>query len=136
MAAGAPSAADLRYSVEFHGKRMMQSARLGLELAGQPALGPGMRLLTTNPESADESYSIPVGKTSAVREDEYQRRNVSGLHPDWVMGLPLLAEEPGLGWVAITEANIDKYAGMYVKDIHSMVSGDGNAIWIHPAAKP
>jgi alpha-glucosidase len=193
LAAGALSASDLRYSVDFHGRRMMQSARLGLELVGQPALGPGMRLLTAQPESADESYTIPVGKTSTVRdhyngvradfedatgrkltvevrafddgvafrylvpeqpalnqvhianelteftfvkdattyplildgyqsswEDEYQRRNIGGLHPDWLIGLPLLAEEPGLGWVAITEANIDKYAGMYVrKDSHS-----------------
>jgi len=42
-------------------------------------------------------------------------RQVSGLHRDWLIGLPFLAEEPGLGWVAITEADIDNYAGMYLK---------------------
>jgi alpha-glucosidase len=42
-------------------------------------------------------------------------RNVNGLHPDWLIGLPYLAEEPGLGWVAITEADIDNYAGMYLR---------------------
>jgi alpha-glucosidase len=179
---------DLRYAVEFHGKRLMESARLGLDLAGQPPLGPGMKLTAITPESADETYTIPVGKTSSVRnhyngvradftdasgrkltiearafddglafrylvpeqpslkqvritneltefvyakdaatyplildgyqssyEDTYQLREVSGLHPDWLIGLPFLAEEPGLGWVAITEADIDNYAGMYLR---------------------
>ena len=40
---------------------------------------------------------------------------MSGLHADWLIGLPFLAEEPGLGWVAITEADIDNYAGMYLR---------------------
>jgi alpha-glucosidase len=185
---GKSSRDDLRYAVEFHGKRLMEAARLGLDIVGQPALGPGMHLTSTQPESVDETYTIPVGKTSSVRdhyngvradfvdgggrkltiearafddgvafhylvpeqpslskvrianeltefayvkdaatyplildgyqsswEDEYQQRNVSGLHPDWMIGLPFLAEEPGLGWVAITEANIDNYAGMYLR---------------------
>ncbi len=166
----------------------MESAKLGLDLVGQPALGPGMHLTGSQPESADETYTIPVGKTSSVRnhyngvlasfedqsgrklnievrafndgvafryvvpdqpslkqvrianelteftyakdassyplilegyqssyEDTYQLREVSGLHPDWLIGLPFLAEEPGLGWVAITEADIDNYAGMYLR---------------------
>ncbi len=187
--AGAPNATeDLRYAVEFHGKRLLETARLGLDLVGQPALGPGMHLTASQPESVDETYTIAVGKTRSVRdhyngiradyedatgrkltievrvfddgaafrylvpdqpslkqvrianeltefayakdattyplildgyqsswEDEYQQRNVSGLHPDWIIGLPFLAEEPGLGWVAITEADIDNYAGMYLR---------------------
>ncbi len=47
-------------------------------------------------------------------EDSYQLREVSGLHADWTIGLPFLADEPGLGWVAITEADIDNYAGMHL----------------------
>jgi alpha-glucosidase len=184
----APASTDLTYTVDFHGKRLMESGRLGLNLVGQPALGPGMHLAASEPESADETYTIPVGKTSSVRnhyngvlatfedqsgrklnievrafndgvafryvvpdqpslkqvrianelteftyakdassyplilegyqssyEDTYQLREVSGLHPDWLIGLPFLAEEPGLGWVAITEADIDNYAGMYLR---------------------
>ena len=183
-----PASDDLRYAVEFHGKRLMEAARLGLDLAGQPVLGPGMHLTATHPESVDETYTIPVGKTSSVRdhykgvsaefedangrkltiearafddgvafryvvpeqpslkqvrianeltefafakdcatyplildgyqssyEDSYQLREVSGLHSDWLIGLPFLAEEPGLGWVAITEADIENYAGMYLR---------------------
>jgi alpha-glucosidase len=48
-------------------------------------------------------------------EDEYQARQIGGLHADWLIGLPLLTEEPGKGWLAITEADIDNYAGMYLR---------------------
>ncbi|HUX28977.1 MAG TPA: glycoside hydrolase family 97 protein [Terracidiphilus sp.] len=178
----------LHYAVLFHGKELIESSPLGLELEGQPALGPGMHNVGMQAESVDQSYTIPVGKTSTVRdhyngvradfedasgrkltvevrvfddgaafryivpdqpslkhiriahelteftyakdattyplllngfqssyEDSYQLRMVSGLHPDWLVGLPYLAEEPGLGWVAITEADIDNYAGMYLR---------------------
>jgi alpha-glucosidase len=180
--------ADLRYAIEFHGKRMIAPSKLGLEFDGQPALGPAMRMTGSQPETADESYTIPVGKTSSVSnhyngvraefegagsrklaiearafddgvafryivpeqdgfgqvkitredteftfvkdaltyplildgytsswEDQYQLRNVSGLHPDWIIGLPYLTNEPGLGWLAITEADIENYSGMYLR---------------------
>ena len=183
-----PPADALRYAVEFHGKRLVDHSKLGLEIPGQPALGPGMRSTSTQAASVDESYTIPVGKTSTVRdhynsartefedqaerkltievrafddgvgfrylvpdqpslkhvriarektefcytkdattyplildgyqsswEDEYQQRQVNGLHDDWLIGLPYLVEVPGIGWVAITEADIDNYAGMYLR---------------------
>jgi alpha-glucosidase len=178
----------LQYSVAFHDKELIVASKLGLELAGQPVLGLGMHKTGEQPRKVDQNYTIPVGKTSTVRdhynsvradyqdgegrklsievrvfddgaafryvvpeqatlnkvkiahevteftyakdattyplvlsgfhsswEDEYQQRHVSGLHKDWVVGLPLLAEEPGIGWVAITEANIDNYSGMYLQ---------------------
>jgi alpha-glucosidase len=187
-AKGATASTGLRYAVEFHGKQMIAESKLGLEPTGQPALGPGMRNMGAEIGSTDHTYTIPVGKTSSVRdhynslhanyedeqgrklaievkvfddgaafryvvpdqpglkqvkiahedteftyakdattyplilegyqsswEDEYQERLVGGLHHDWLVGLPLLAEEPGIGWVAITEANIDNYAGMYLR---------------------
>jgi alpha-glucosidase len=204
-AANAPhmpsTASTLHYAVEFKGKRLIEESQLGLELAPQPQgkkkgaesgseliLGPGMRRTDTRNDSVDETYAIPVGKTSTVHnhcaavraqfkdgqgrelwiearvfddgvafryvipeqanlkqvkiaheltqftyakdaityplildgfqtpyEDEYSMRQVSGLHKDWLIGLPFLADEPGVGWLAITEANIDNYAGMYVK---------------------
>ena len=179
---------DLRYTVDFHGKRLIDESKLGLEMEGRPALGEGMHLSGSRPETVDESYSIPVGKTKEVRdhynglraeftdgsgrrldvevrayddgvafrysvpaqpglaqvkilhedtefsfpkdaesyplildgfqssyEDEYQLRNVSGLHPDWLVALPYLAHEAGIGWLAITEADIENYAGMYLR---------------------
>src|SRR5215469_11473777 len=178
----------LRYSVQFHGKPLFENSALGLKLEGQTPLGPGMTLVNQQQGSSDQTYTIPVGKTSSVRdhynsvradfqdaqgrkltvearaygdgvafryilpgqaairntnieheltefhyskdaslyplildgfqssyEDEYQVRNVSGLHRDWLIALPLLANVPGTGWVAISEAGIENYAGMYVR---------------------
>jgi alpha-glucosidase len=180
--------ASLHYAVEFRGKPLLDESRLGLKLEGQPALGSGMQRVASLPGNIDESYTIPVGKTSSVRnrcntlhadfkddtgrklsievrvfddgvafrytlprqsglekvhvereltqfhyikdatlyplivdgfqspyEDQYQRREVRGIHHDWLIGLPLLADVPAVGWVAITEADIDNYAGMYLR---------------------
>jgi alpha-glucosidase len=188
--------AGLRYWVDFHGKRLIDESELGLDLQGQPPLGPGSHSGTVQHGSSDETYTIPIGKTKDVRnhynsltadfsgesgatfsvevrafddgvafryivpeqpslsnvhvageltqfrysndatlyplvvngfqssyEDDYQMRTVSSLHHDWLIALPLLAEVPGTGWVAITEANIDNYAGMYLrsdKPLHSV----------------
>jgi alpha-glucosidase len=178
----------LRYTVDFRGKPLFVASKLGLDLVGQPSMGPGMRKTGEQVESADDTYTIPVGKTREVHdhyngvranfedatgrkmsievrafddgvafrylvpkqpaigqtriahelteftfakdtstyplilggyqsswEDEYQLRNVSGLHKDWLIGLPYLANEPGVGWVAITEADIERYSGMYLR---------------------
>jgi alpha-glucosidase len=183
-----PGVNDMRYAVDFHHKWLMDESVLGLKLEGQPALGPGMHQVHAQAGQADETYTIPVGKTSTVRdhynsaiadfqddsgrklsveirvfddgvafryilpdqpslhkvrieqeltefnytkdatlyplvltgfhssyEDEYQMRQVSGIHPDWLLALPLLGQVPGVGWVAITEADIDNYAGMYLR---------------------
>lgn len=185
---GKPEQPGLRYAVEFHGQPLIAASKLGLELGGQAPLGPGMLLSASKTETVDETYTIPVGKTSSVRdhynalhaqfrdasgrkldidirayddgvafrysvpaqpslqqvriaheltqfifpqdttswplildgyqsswEDEYQARQIGGLHADWLIGLPLLTEEPGKGWLAITEADIDNYAGMYLR---------------------
>jgi alpha-glucosidase len=61
------------------------------------------------------TYPLILDGFQTPYEDEYVQRQVSGLHPDWLIGLPFLAEEPGIGWVAVTEANIDNYAGMYLR---------------------
>ncbi len=184
--ASGPSS-DLRYTVDFHGKPLFVASKLGLDLVGQPAVGPGMHKTGEQTESADDTYTLPAGKTREVHnhynglradfadatgrklsievrafddgvafrylvpkqpgieqtriahefteftyakdastyplildgyqsswEDEYQLRNVSGLHPDWLIALPFLANEPGVGWVAITEADIEHYSGMYL----------------------
>ena len=60
-------------------------------------------------------YPLVLNGFQSSYEDDYQMRTVSGLHKDWLVALPLLAEVPGTGWVAITEANIDNYAGMYLR---------------------
>jgi alpha-glucosidase len=60
-------------------------------------------------------YPLVLSGFQSSYEDDYMSRAASGLHRDWLIGLPLLAQVPGTGWVAITEANIDNYAGMYLR---------------------
>lgn len=183
-----PKKNGLRYAVDFHGKWLLDESDLGLKLEGAPAVGPQMHKVDVHTGQHDETYTIPVGKTSQVRdhynsavvdladdagrkmsievrayddgvafryllpeqagaktvriekeltefnypkdatlyplivdgfqssyEDEYQQRQVNGLHPEWLIALPLLAEVPGAGWVAVTEADIENYAGMYLQ---------------------
>jgi alpha-glucosidase len=60
-------------------------------------------------------YPLLLQNFTSSYEDEYVRRQVSNLHPQWLIGLPLLAEMPGTAWVAVTEAEIAKYPGMYLR---------------------
>jgi alpha-glucosidase len=65
---------------------------------------------------AKESTTYPLllpGFHSSY-EDDYHVLPVSGIHPDYLIALPMLAEVPGVAWIAITEANIDNYPGMYL----------------------
>ena len=87
-------------------------------LPEQPGI-PGVRLqheLTQFNYNKDATlYPLILDGFQSSYEDEYQMRQVSGLHRDWLIGLPLLGQVPGVGWVAITEADIDHYAGMYLR---------------------
>jgi len=180
----------LQYAVSFHGKPVILSSPLGLELEHAPVLGAAVRIANTRAGTVDETYSMPHGRSNPVHnfcrtltldleetaapahkftlearayndavafrytvpaqpglaevrlasektaftlaqdattyalilenfqtpyEDGYHIMPLSGWHPDWLVGLPLLAELPGTAWVAITEADIDNYAGMYLQ---------------------
>ncbi|MCU1338769.1 MAG: hypothetical protein JWO19_4350 [Bryobacterales bacterium] len=45
---------------------------------------------------------------------EYSRTKLGGIKRTSLIALPFLVEQPGVGWVAITEAQLDNYPGMYV----------------------
>jgi alpha-glucosidase len=60
------------------------------------------------------TYPLLLPGFHSPYEDDYHTLPVSGIHPDYLIGLPLLAEVPGVAWVAITEADIENYAGMYL----------------------
>jgi len=60
-------------------------------------------------------YPLVLQGYQSSYEDDYQQRLVSGIHRDWLIALPLLGEVPGAGWVAVTEADIENYSGMYLR---------------------
>jgi alpha-glucosidase len=61
-----------------------------------------------------DSFPLILRNFQTNYEDQYNRLTLSGIHPDDLIGLPLLVEQPGVGWAAITEANIDDFPGMYL----------------------
>jgi len=47
-------------------------------------------------------------------EDEYRPATLGQLKRTSLISLPLLVEQPGVGWVAITEAQVENYAGLFL----------------------
>ncbi len=62
-----------------------------------------------------QTYPLILSDFQTSYEDQYNRITLSGIHPDSLIGLPFLVEQPGVGWVAVTEDDIDNYSGMYLK---------------------
>ncbi|MBZ5632931.1 MAG: glycoside hydrolase family 97 N-terminal domain-containing protein [Acidobacteriia bacterium] len=63
-------------------------------------------------QDGDAYSSVLSGYQS--EKGEYSRTKLSGIKRSSLLALPFLVEQPGVGWVAITEAQIDNYPGMYV----------------------
>ena len=59
--------------------------------------------------------TLPLASFTTSHENRYERRGVDEIPTDWLLGLPLLVELPGVGWAAVLEANLTDYAGLYLK---------------------
>ena len=61
-----------------------------------------------------DSYTTPY-------EKYYETRPVSKINPEMLVGLPILLESRPMGskplWIAVTEANLTDYAGMYLSGV-------------------
>jgi alpha-glucosidase len=60
------------------------------------------------------AFALPLNGFTTSYEKRYQVRPAAELPAGWLLGLPLLLERPGGGWTAITEAEVDEYAGLYL----------------------
>ena len=60
------------------------------------------------------AYPMIVHDAQSNYEDQYNRIPISGIHDDWQIALPFLVNQPGVGWAAVTEANVDQFSGMYL----------------------
>lgn len=69
------------------------------------------------------AYALPLNSFTTPYEKLYQKKRVTEIPKNWLLGLPFLVECPGRGWAAITEANLTDYAGMYLAP-----SGNGSAM--------
>jgi alpha-glucosidase len=187
---GTPATPQLVYEVAYRGKPVIARSMLGLEIQGQAPLGPNLGIAGSTPGKINETYTVPAGKASSIRnecntltietseaappnrhfllearayndgvafryrlpaqdgasaikivnertqfvmgregtayplilrnyrtswEDNYHTLPISGMHRESLVALPLLMELPGTAFVAITEAHIENYSGMYRK---------------------
>jgi alpha-glucosidase len=73
-----------------------------------------------------DAFALDLGRFNTNNEGEYRRIRLSDLKPASVVNLPLLVEMPGGPWVALLEADLTDYAGMYVGGVpgvdHALVS--------------
>jgi alpha-glucosidase len=60
------------------------------------------------------TYPLILRNFRTSWEDNYRTVALSGIHPESLVALPLLTQLPGVAFLAITEANIDNYSGMYL----------------------
>ena len=180
---------QLAYRVAFRGQPVIEWSNLGLLIEGAPALGPAVRIESSQPSSQDETWTSVQGKANPIRnhynavtvqtvetaaggrrlvmearayddgvafrymvpeqpsvkelrilnestqfrfskdantfslisrgfqtsnEDDYHELAIGGLHPEYLVNLPVLLEVPGIAWVGLTEADIEDYANLFV----------------------
>lgn len=68
------------------------------------------------------------------QENEYFEQKLSDLEDEWVVGLPLTVKVEETCYVAITEANLTNFAGMYLKPANKK-SGTGVKVQLSPLPK-
>lgn len=69
------------------------------------------------------AYALNLGSFTTPYEDEFTKVPLSGIGPDAIVGLPLLVELYGGPWVALTEADLEDYAGLYVSGARGVPNG-------------
>lgn len=61
-----------------------------------------------------QAYTLPLPSYRTPYEVYYKFLPLGDISPETLLGLPMLLEFPGKTWVAITEADLSNYAGMYL----------------------
>ena len=60
------------------------------------------------------TFSLISRGFQTSNEDDYHELAIGGLHPEYLVNLPVLLEVPGIAWVGLTEAHIEDYSNLYV----------------------
>ena len=63
-------------------------------------------------EEETDFHFAQDGRAYALVNGQYAPARISALKRTSLVGLPFLVEQPGIGWVEITEAQVENYAGM------------------------
>jgi alpha-glucosidase len=60
------------------------------------------------------TFSLISRGFETSNEDDYHELTIGGLHPEYLVNLPVLVEVPGIAWVGLTEADIENYSSLFV----------------------
>jgi alpha-glucosidase len=69
------------------------------------------------------AFAIDLGGYATAYESEYPRISLSDIKPTSIIGLPLLVQLSGGPWVALLEADLRNYGGMYVGAVPHVPNG-------------
>lgn len=58
--------------------------------------------------------ALPLNSFTSSYEKRYQIKKPAEIPANWLLGLPMVWLRPDGGWAAVTEANINEYAGLYL----------------------
>ena len=102
---------------EALGEFILAAENTGFYFAGATASeterGAGSSVITS-PAGAS-AFALNMGRFNTQNEGEYLRTALRDIKPASIVNLPLLVEMPDGGpWVALLEADLTDYAGMYV----------------------
>jgi alpha-glucosidase len=79
------------------------------------------------------AWAANYGKFVSHQEEEFKKTNLSSIKPDSIIGVPLLVQIDGLLYVALTEANLTDWAGMY---LCGLKNGDAKSVSLTTKLSP
>jgi alpha-glucosidase len=82
--------------------------------AGWSRLAVAAERTTIRLPAAARGYALPLKSFTTSHEALYDKRAVAQFPQEWLIDLPLLIALPERIWLAITEANLNDYAGLYL----------------------
>jgi len=82
--------------------------------AGWAALAIAQERTVFRLSARSRAYALPLNSFNTPYERRYAARSIGELPRDWLLGLPLLVQTPGGVWVAVTEADMNEFAGLYL----------------------
>jgi alpha-glucosidase len=78
------------------------------------------------------AYALNLGSYTSSYEGDYQRVSLDQIKPTSIVALPLLIEIPRGPWVALLEADLTDYAGMYVGGVRGIPNALMSKLSPHP----
>jgi alpha-glucosidase len=66
------------------------------------------------------AFAINLGSYTTAYEGEFQKISLDQIKPTSIIGIPLLVQIPQGPWVAILEADLNDYAGMYLGGVRGI----------------